>query len=132
MPGQSQRREILQIHFGALRARNRLSYPLRCAIDGAASSSGGESPDKAHSSRGRKRRALRQAANSVVGLMSTGTPTIFDLAVATEGYSGADIAGLERCAGSRALSRARKDGSGVESLLITLDDAKEAMDEIKV
>jgi hypothetical protein len=30
-----------------------------------------------------------------------------------------------------ALSRARKDGSGVGDILITLEDAKEAIEEVK-
>ena len=38
------------------------------------------------------------------------------------GFSGADIAGLVRCAGSIALARAREDGGGVEGLIITLED----------
>eukprot|EP00804_Cyclotella_cryptica_P022524 CCRYP_009425-RA/>CCRYP_009425-RA protein AED:0.11 eAED:0.11 QI:2113/1/1/1/0.2/0.16/6/2293/314 len=34
LPAESGRREILQIHFGGLRSKGRLSYPLCCAIDG--------------------------------------------------------------------------------------------------
>jgi SpoVK/Ycf46/Vps4 family AAA+-type ATPase len=56
---------------------------------------------------------------------------VYDLADKTEGFSGADIEGLVRCAGSRALSRARNDGGGVGSLIITLDDVKEAIEEVK-
>ena len=41
LPDREARREILQIHFGALRRRNRLSYLLRCAIDGIAPSLSG-------------------------------------------------------------------------------------------
>lgn len=116
LPERSQRREILQIHFAVLRRENRLSYPLRCAIDGKV-------PEDATSSdlslfKGRNRWALNKAA-----------PT-WDLADKTEGFSGADIEGLVRCAGSIALSRARKDGRGVESLLITLDDVEEALKEV--
>jgi vesicle-fusing ATPase len=65
------------------------------------------------------------------------TPSVlnaaYDLAAdyATGGFSGADIAGLVRCAGSLALARARSDGFGVDGLLITLDDAKEALREVK-
>jgi len=57
----------------------------------------------------------------------------FDLAAdyATGNYSGVNIAGLVRCAGSIALSRARKDGTGVQGLLITLNDVKKALKEVK-
>ncbi|KAL7539402.1 hypothetical protein ACHAXR_011870 [Thalassiosira sp. AJA248-18] len=131
LPGRSQRKEILQIHFSALRRRNRLSYPLRCAIDGVASSYNGEVAGEASSNRGRKRRALKQAASNAFDRISTGRP-IYDLADETAGFSGADIEGLVRSAGSIALSRARKEGGGVEALLITLDDVKKALVEVKV
>jgi SpoVK/Ycf46/Vps4 family AAA+-type ATPase len=49
----------------------------------------------------------------------------------TGGFSGADIEGLVRCAGSLALSRARKDGSGVGGLLITTEDVAQAIRELK-
>jgi hypothetical protein len=49
----------------------------------------------------------------------------------TGGFSGADLEGLVRCAGSLALSRARKDGSGVDGLLITLEDVLRALKEVK-
>ena len=106
-----------------------MSDPLRCAIDGVPSSYDREIPD-AKSKRGRKRRALKKAAKDAVSFISTRRPIIYDLADETEGFSGADIEGLVRCAGSRALSRARKDGGGVESLLITLDDVKNALVEV--
>ncbi len=111
LPQLSQRREILQLHFGPLRSRNRLSYPLCCAIDGEPG----------------KRRALRKIANDGVQTLRRIT---YDLAAETEGFSGADIAGLVRCAGSRALARARADGTGVECIIITLDDVKQAIDEV--
>ncbi len=133
LPQRSQRREILQLHFGALRRRNRLSYPLRCAIDGAPSNKDDKKPFEAATlSEGRKRRALKNFATTVLDFMRTLRPaTVYDLADETEGFSGADIAGFVRCAGSRALSRARKDGSGVECLILTLDDAKQAIHEIR-
>lgn len=53
------------------------------------------------------------------------------LAKKTKGFSGADIQGLVRCAGSRALARARSDGSGIEGLLITLEDMLNAVTELK-
>jgi hypothetical protein len=49
----------------------------------------------------------------------------------TGGFSRADIAGLIRCAGSLALSRARKDENGVDGLLIPLGDFKQALNEVK-
>lgn len=39
--------------------------------------------------------------------------------------------GLVRNAGSIALARSRKDGSGIDGLLITLDDVMNALEEIK-
>jgi vesicle-fusing ATPase len=54
-----------------------------------------------------------------------------DLAKKTKGFSGADIQGLVRCAGSLALVRARSDGSGIEGLLITLEDMLNAITELK-
>jgi len=59
--------------------------------------------------------------------------TIRDLAADrwTGGFSGADIEGLVRCAGSIALSRARVDGSGVDGLLITTEDVAQAIRELK-
>ena len=130
MPERSQRREILQIHFGALRKMNRLSFPLCCAIDGVASSCddgvmiGGAKAASGHFN------ALKRATGIGLDFIST-KRTVYDLADKTEGFSGADIEGLVRCAGSRALSRARNDGGGVGSLIITLDDVKEAIEEVK-
>ena len=59
--------------------------------------------------------------------------TQYDLASdeVTGGFSGADIAGLVRCAGSLALARARREGSGIDRLLITLEDVKAAVQEIR-
>jgi len=129
LPGRSERREILNIHFGALRMRNRLSYPLCCAIDGQVD--GDIASPVLNLNKGRKRRALKKAANNVIDYMSRGIEkSAYDLADETEGFSGADIEGLVRCAGSIALSRVRKDGGGVGALLITLDDVKEALLEV--
>lgn len=50
---------------------------------------------------------------------------------ATGGFSGADIVDLVRCAGSIALSTARRDGNGVDGLLVTLEDVKQALKEVK-
>ena len=129
LPERSQRREIFQIHFGPLRLRNRLSYPLRCAIDGEFP--GDISSSAFSSNKGKKRQAVKKAVNNIVDYMSSGMKSsVYDLADETEGFSGADIAGLVRCAGSIALSRVRKDGGGVGALLITLDDVKQALIEV--
>jgi len=131
LPQQSQRREILQLHFGALRRRNRLSYPLRCAIDGVLSNANDiDSFEESTPSKSRKRRALRNAAKRLRNVVPTLTPSAYDLAAETDGFSGADIAGLVRCAGSRALARTRQAGTGVESIILTLDDVKQAIDEV--
>ena len=144
LPNQEGRREILNIHFGALRSRGRLSQPLCSAIDGTWDSISGETDTVTPSSmdetstpnpnRGRKRRALKQATNNIIEYLSPGKRSGFDLSddAVTDGFSGADLEGLVRCAGSIALSRARKEGAGVEALLITLDDVKQALVEVKV
>lgn len=107
-PNREGRREILMIHFDKLRKRGRLSQPLCDAIDG----------------KGYKRRRLsRWFLNKPM-----------DLAAGrwTGGFTGADLAGLVRSAGSIALARCRKqDENGVGSLLITLPDVLGALDEIK-
>ena len=58
---------------------------------------------------------------------------VYDLAddKVTNGFSGAELAGLVRCAGSIALSRVRKEGADIDALLITLDDMKQALAEVK-
>ncbi len=52
----------------------------------------------------------------------------------TGGFLGADVAGLVRNAGSIALARARAraDGMGVEGLLVSLEDVKCALKEMKM
>lgn len=153
LPDQEGRREILRIHFDALRRRDRLSKPLCCAVDGVAgyddadggmeygaagTASGGgtgSGDDTAGPSRGRKRRAIKRAVKKVMSaapINLTGRPA-YDLSAdaLTGGMSGADLAGLVRCAGSIALARARRDGGGVDGLLITLDDVKEALEEVR-
>ena len=138
LPDKQGRREILQIHFEALRKRGRLSTPLCEAIDGVPSS---QSRDRGLSSftskqsierRIRKRDKFKRAVWTAWSEASAAVRPTFDLAADsnTGGYSGADIAGLVRCAGSLALSRARRDGSGVEGLLITLEDVKQALKEV--
>ncbi|KAL7482321.1 hypothetical protein ACHAW6_007992 [Cyclotella cf. meneghiniana] len=142
LPSREGRREILQIHTDALRRKGRLSHPLCCAIDGVRSAYAGETGfDESNSadevtpekSRGRKRRAIKRATSSIIDYIAPGKNAVYDLADdrVTGGYSGAELAGLVRCAGSIALSRARKQGGGVDSLLITLDDVKQALSEVK-
>jgi SpoVK/Ycf46/Vps4 family AAA+-type ATPase len=140
LPDREGRREILQIHFDALRRNSRLSKPLCCAIEGVANAYGADVSlaletgiDSGVMTRGRKRQAVKRAVTKVLADASSVVRPPFDLAAdsATGGFSGADIAGLVRCAGSIALSRARKDGSGVDGLLITLEDVKEALKEIR-
>ena len=135
LPDREGRREILNIHFGALRNRGRLSQPLCSAIDGTYDrdiSDVGAVSTKTE--RGRKRRALKKATKDVFDYLYPARKAAFDLAhdSVTGGYSGADLEGLVRCAGSIALSRAREEGAGIESLLITLDDVKQALNEVKV
>jgi len=130
LPDREGRREILKIHFDALRRRNRLSRPLCAAIDGnsdASSSEFGGSSSFRGSSLVRKMRRL-------VRPFRIGSSQIRDLADErwTGGFSGADIAGLVRCAGSNALSRSRNQGDGgLSGLLITLEDVYNALQEVK-
>ncbi|KAL3802766.1 hypothetical protein HJC23_007543 [Cyclotella cryptica] len=131
-----------RIHTDALRKRGRLSHPLCCAIDGVRSAYAGETGIdetisgvelSSDSSRGRKRRAIKRATSNIIDYISPGKNSLYDLADdrVTGGFSGAELAGLVRCAGSIALSRVRKEGGGVDSLLITLDDVKQALSEVK-
>ena len=143
MPNKEARREILQIHFSALRKRNRLSYPLRCAIDGVnagnslaeerTQSDGTQhtSSDKSTRNKMRKRDRLKSSAKKLIGQWGVSRNISIDIAddKYTGGMSGADIAGIVRNAGSLALARARKDGSGVDGLLVTLEDVISALDE---
>ena len=125
LPNKEGRREILQIHFNALRSKGRLSKPLCCAIDGINSND-----DEAieGSPRISKRQRLKNVIRKSISTMST-----YDLASdsVTGGFSGADLQGLVRCAGSIALARARKNNYGVEDLQVTLEDVEEALTEIK-
>jgi vesicle-fusing ATPase len=121
-PDRDSRREILQIHFEALRQKGRLSQPLCQAIDGARKDTD----------------ARRDEAGWIRTFkLSSRTPfsgsRIKDLAADqwTRGFSGADIAGLVRSSGSLALSRVRRNGEGIENLLITVEDVLEALREVK-
>ena len=131
LPDQEGRREILQIHFDALRKKGRLSRPLCCAIDGISVMSNDDMKGECQSIR--KRDVLKRAIKAAWYEASSAIRPTYDLAAdsSTGGYSGADIAGLVRCAGSLALSRARKDGNGIDGILITLEDVKMALEEVK-
>ena len=142
LPDQKGRREILQIHFRALRERGRLSKPLCCAIDGVAMDrsepTGNEKSDSCSevTTLGKKnslKKSLRKLARSLLSITGSAGRLSYDLAAdyATGGFSGADIAGLVRCAGSIALARSRQDGNGIEGLLITLEDVMLALEEVK-
>jgi vesicle-fusing ATPase len=129
LPDQEGRREILKIYFGPLRQRGRLSQPLCCAIDGKLSVE--DSCDR------RQTRSSRQwsrfTPTSISWRRMTPSWSLRDLASDrwTGKFSGADLEGLVRCAGSLALARARKEGNGVDSLLITLEDVRSALHEVK-
>ncbi|KAL3786701.1 hypothetical protein ACHAW5_008685 [Stephanodiscus triporus] len=134
LPVREGRREILNIHFGALRNRGRLSQPLCSAIDGTYDQNLSDGAVSTKMERGRKRRALKKATRDVFDCIYPAKKAAYDLAhdSVTGGFSGAELEGLVRCAGSIALSRAREEGACIESLLITLDDVKQALTEVKV
>lgn len=83
------RREILKIHFGGLRSKGRLSFPLCCAIDGINTA---EEPRSQYTPSS-KRQHLKQLA--LRPLSAIKKRSIVDLADEkyTGGFSGADIAG---------------------------------------
>ena len=134
LPDRVGRREILNIHFNALRIRGRLSQPLCSAIDGTFNRGDNNGDMSAQLEWGRKRLALKRATEEVIGYFNPERKAVFDLAndSVTGGFSGADLEGLVRCAGSLALSRVRGEGAGIDTLVITLDDVKQALTEIKV
>ena len=119
LPDREGRREILKIHVEALRRRGRLSKPLCQAIDGVRKGSQDEKP------------SLRSFGKSIRRSLSGQRIVHLAADAHTGGFSGADCAGLVRCAGSIALARARQEGNGVEDLLITLEDMAEALKEVK-
>jgi len=142
LPNREGRREILRIHFEALRRRERLSFSLCCAIDGVVCNEDGvankeeviqnyfgtESPVIVQ----KKKNISTTIKRVTKRLIPISKRSTYDLAGApTDGFSGADIAGLVRCAGSIALSRARRDGNGIEDLLLTLEDVKQSLREIE-
>jgi len=140
LPNKEGRREIFQIHFDALRRRGRLSEPLCRAIDGPRSREveagsmikNGEKDTEDDSSFSSQKKSLRSKLKTKLLNSINYQNHSMDLSddKYTKNYSGADIQGLVRCSGSLALARARRQGMGLEGLLITLDDVIEAMDEI--
>ena len=122
LPDVEGRREILNIHFDALRKRGRLSQPLMEAIDGRPGKLSIMSQQFNHPTRPsiwtfwqRRRRRIDLASDDF-----------------TKGFSGADMAGLVRCAGSIALDRTRRQDDGsLDSLVITLEDVLEGLAEVK-
>jgi vesicle-fusing ATPase len=135
LPTLEGRREILQIHFGPLRRQGRLSDPLCRAIDGSSAHAENGSTRSSSFTGRRRDRILRSVKNAGNRFFSQrGSQRYYydyDLAAATPGFSGADLAGLVRCAGSIALSRSRSEGSGVAGLFVTLDDVQQALEEVK-
>ena len=139
LPNRAGRREILKIHFDPLRRSGRLSQPLIQAID--AIDGGNRLTDAATPNNGSatrhprsKRKAVRKAMNRVVQRVPIMQRHYgYDLAAdyATGGFSGADIAGLVRCAGSIALARSRQQGNSIDNLIVTLSDVKQALEEAK-
>eukprot|EP00978_Attheya_sp_CCMP212_P023754 scaffold73428_cov53-Attheya_sp.AAC.1 len=121
LPDKKGRREILQIHFEALRRRGRLSQPLCKAIDGHSSGQSNENP----------RKLAWFSASHAKSLISSRFHLDLASSDITGQFSGADIAGLVRCAGSLALARAREEGGGIDSLIITLEDVQKALHELK-
>ena len=99
MPDKHGRREILNIHFGTLRERGRLSKQLCYAIDGLPyipkfqiKGTHELESDKRETIKKRKRDTLKRGLST---LFQTVRPC-YDLAAETDGFSGADIAGLVR------------------------------------
>jgi len=126
LPSKEGRREIFQIHFGRLRRSGRLSESLCKAIDGPGRYDSLTFDDENKSVRSFFRSRIRAA-------IKVSRTNIRDLASdsITGGFSGADIAGLVRCAGSIALARTRAQGMGIDSMIITLDDVAQALTEVK-
>lgn len=134
LPNKEGRREILQIHFNSLRRNGKLSRPLCLAIDGVKETIHSVDEIENNNKTSHRRRFQEGMIRSVLRKSLFAVQRrrgIYDLASVTEGFSGADLAGLVRCAGSIALSRTRQDGTGVEGLLITLKDVEHALIEMK-
>jgi vesicle-fusing ATPase len=128
LPDREGRREILKIHFGALRRRGRLSKPLCEAIDGVNYASG----TRRRWNQWRTRWLPRSTQSIRSGFRRH--RIIHDLAADswTDGFSGADLSGLVRCAASLALERCRlQNDCGVDSLFVTIEDVYQALVEVQ-
>lgn len=108
LPDRDGRREILQIHFNALRLNGRLSKKLCCAIDGVPLSAvddngagySDESIGRRLSDDGTLRDRKRDIVKRGISKVFLSVRPFYDLAVETKGFSGADIAGLVRSVSS--------------------------------
>lgn len=135
LPDKDGRREIFQLHFERLRRNNRLSQKLCHSIDGRTTESYQGDHESSSSKISRFMKRCFTKTRQLVLLTSSPSDFIFvDLASdqVSGGFSGADIAGVVRNAGSIALSRLRENGEGVENLLITLEDVKTSIYEMKM
>ena len=139
LPNREGRREILKIHFDPLRRSGRLLQPLIQAIgtiDGGNRLTDSAIPN--NESATRHPRSKRKAVKLAMHRVTQRLPMLQrhygdDLAAdyATGGFSGADIAGLVRCAGSIALARSRQQGDSIDNLIVTLNDVKQALEEVE-
>ena len=177
LPNEQGRREILQIRLNGFRLANRLSQPLFESIYGGGGSGttrnwpNDQSQEKDNQQStvemSRRRRRVLSTTSDLGGYRRRFWPRIaffsnerqglrqrhtskVDLALDryTGGFSGADLAGLVRCAGSRALARWRQQhssqggtegatGAGVrdpvlDGLIVTTSDFLDALDEVKI
>eukprot|EP00522_Entomoneis_paludosa_P014906 CAMPEP_0172451876 /NCGR_PEP_ID=MMETSP1065-20121228/9718_1 /TAXON_ID=265537 /ORGANISM="Amphiprora paludosa, Strain CCMP125" /LENGTH=531 /DNA_ID=CAMNT_0013203847 /DNA_START=250 /DNA_END=1845 /DNA_ORIENTATION=- len=156
LPDAQGRREILQIQLNGLRQANRLSQPLIDSVyrDAASYSvSGSKTASLLQGLRSRWRRtSFSKRLGPGTSLYSTGAVDL-SLDEYTGGFSGADLAGLVRNAGSLALARWRRQEHGsdfipgsdsyprmgprngnravLDGLIVTLSDFIEALDELK-
>ena len=134
-PNKEARRDILRIHFRDLRKNGRLSPPLCAAIDGISVAGTQLVPERIH--RRRHRRPWSFALRVIQFLRKGPAMPIIDLShdIYTGGFSGADIAGLVRCAASLALQRAIEmegNAASLEAFYITLEDVLMALKEVKI
>lgn len=130
LPDIDGRREILQIHFDKLRKSGMLSKSLCCAIDGVRPLRNNSNNNNGMDNYQEEQDVVGQKRGFFRRLLPAAIRPKYDLAATTGGYSGADIAGLVRCSGSIALERARRNGNGIDGLLVTLEDVKQALAEL--
>ncbi|KAL7566826.1 hypothetical protein ACA910_021327 [Epithemia clementina (nom. ined.)] len=150
LPDVQGRREILQIQLNGFRRANRLSQPLLEAVYAATrdQSLDQQSPKRLHFARDiwdRFRSSRFFVTNRNIDQQHHGRKVDLALDEYTGGFSGADLAGLVRCAGSLALARWRQQQELhkrqehqspsslelLEGLTLTLPDFMAALEEIK-